>query len=149
MFFLLSCSNEGRRISAFNLKTIDGNNISDKNLEGKITVINVWATWCGSCLGEIPELNELAQGYSQDTSVLFLALSDESEEKLKRFLLRRAFNFKQIPAAEELTNVLQTRLVKTYPQHIIIGKDMKIKFEHTGKLKNISEILGENIEKAR
>lgn len=149
LLFLLSCSNEGRQIPEFDLKTLDGNNISDKDLEGKITVINVWATWCGSCLEEIPELNELAEAYSQDTSVLFLALSDEPAEKVKPSLQRIPFNFKQIHDATELINGLQIRLVKAYPQHFIIGRDMKIKFEYTGELENIGKVLSEKIEEAR
>ena len=149
LFGVFACSNKGTRIPEFNLTTLDGKSISEKDLEGKITVINVWATWCHSCLEELPELNELAQKYVQDTSVLFLALSDESEEKVKHFLQKRAFNFNQIPAATQLTDDLQTRLVKTYPQFLIIGKDMKIEFERSRGLKNTKELLSREIESLR
>lgn len=146
---VFACSNKGTKIPEFKLTTLDGKIISEKELEGKITVINVWATWCHSCLEEIPELNELVQIYAQDTAVLFLALSDEPEEKVKHFLQKRAFNFNQIPAATELTDDLQTRLVKTYPQFLIIGKDMKIKFERSSGLKNTREVLSREIESLR
>lgn len=149
LFSLLSCSNKGKQIPEFNLKTIDGNSISDRDLEGKITVMNVWATWCGSCLEEIPELNKLFETYSKDTSVLFLAMSDEPAEKIKHSLQQHTFNFKQIPEAAELTNALRTGLAKVYPRHFVIGRDMKIKFEHIGELENVSEVLHKEIEKAR
>jgi thiol-disulfide isomerase/thioredoxin len=149
LFSLFSCSNKGKQISEFNLKTLDGSSISEIDLKGKITVIHVWATWCGSCLQEIPELNELANRYVMDTTIVFLAISDEPNEKIERCLQQRKFDFIQIPAAKELTSSLKTKLVKTYPQHIIIGKDLKIKFEHSGEINNVVKVLSMEIEKER
>jgi thiol-disulfide isomerase/thioredoxin len=149
LFSLFSCSNKGKQIPEFNLKTLAGVTISEKNLKGKITVINVWATWCGSCLQEIPELNELANRYVSDTTIVFLAISAEPNEKIERCLQQRKFDFIQIPAAKELVSSLKTKLVKTYPQHIIIGKDLKIKFEHSGEINNLVKVLGIEIEKER
>lgn len=149
LFILFSCSNKGKRVPEFNYKTIENKTITDKTLEGKITVINVWATWCPNCLNELPELNKLVDKYEPDSSVVFIAVSDESEEKVCSFMERKVFKYQQIASADKLTDALQTRLVKTYPQHIIIGKDLKIKFENSSELKNASEILSKEIELLR
>ena len=152
LFFLTlfsACSNEGENLPSFNLTTIDGKSLTEKDLEGKITVINVWATWCHNCINELDELNELKEKYKNDPSVVFLAISDEEPAKVSRFLGRRAFNYTQIPNGLALTDAIQTRLVKTYPQHIVLGKDLKIGFEATGELGGAVEVLTKEIEQLR
>lgn len=147
LFF--ACTNKGKRIPEFSLQTIECTQVSEKQLEGKIVVINVWATWCGNCLNELPELNNLAEHYKQDSSVVFIALSDETAEKINSFIARRPYNFIHIPLAQKLTDALQTRLVKTFPQHIVLGKNLTIEFEHTGELINASKVLSKEIERLR
>ena len=151
-FFLLaltSCSNIGHSVPSFNLVTIEGKNISEADLSGKITVINVWATWCPNCLNELAELNKLAALYKGDTSIVFLAVSDETPEKIKAFLDRKAFNFIHIPKGQKFTEGLQTRMVKTYPQLVVLGKDLKIVFENSGELDNACKILDKEIKSLR
>ena len=49
-----------KNIPEFSFTTIEGENISSDSIRGNATVICVWATWCGDCIREIPELNEFA-----------------------------------------------------------------------------------------
>ena len=51
-------------------QTVQGPAVTSSSLEGKWQVINYWATWCGPCITEIPELNELAHEYSVELIVL-------------------------------------------------------------------------------
>jgi len=149
MAMLLSCSNEGDKLPVFDFTTVDGNSISAKDLAGKITVINVWATWCGNCINELGQLNQLADRYQNDDKVVFLGLADEKPEKIQAFLARRPFNYTLVPNGKELTDALQTRLVKTYPQHLVLGPDLTIAYEATGELGDAVGILSAEIEKLR
>jgi len=149
ILLIISCSNEGEPISSFSLKTLDGKTITNQDLKGKIVVIDVWATWCHNCVNELSELNKLANKYKGDNEVLLLAVSDESIDKVNSFISKRTFNFTQIPLGNDLTDALQTRFVKTYPQHIILGKDSKIAYESSGELSNASELLSMEIETLR
>lgn len=52
------------------------------SLEGKVVLLNFWATWCPPCLEEIPHLNRLQETYGDDGLVV-LALSDEDRADLQ------------------------------------------------------------------
>lgn len=61
----------------------DGTEMDLEALEGKVVLVNFWATWCAPCLQEIPELNRLADTYPDDLVVL--SVSDEERETLTGF----------------------------------------------------------------
>jgi uncharacterized protein (TIGR03435 family) len=54
-------------------------------LKGKVVVLDFWATWCSPCIAGIPHLNKLATEFSGQP-VVFIAITDDSEERLKSFL---------------------------------------------------------------
>lgn len=56
-------------------------------LKGKITIIDFWATWCGPCVESIPHWNQLAEKFKPQ-GVQFLAITDENEALVRRFLKR-------------------------------------------------------------
>ena len=45
----------------FTVKDVDGNDVNLADYQGKKVYINFWATWCGPCIREIPELEEVYQ----------------------------------------------------------------------------------------
>jgi cytochrome c biogenesis protein CcmG/thiol:disulfide interchange protein DsbE len=149
LFLFASCSNTGKTIEKFSFNTIEGKTIHSEDLKGKIVVINIWATWCGMCIKEIPELNRLKEKYKNDSDVVFIAFSDEDLEKVKATLLRFPFNYTQIVNAENYTSKLKTRLVKTYPQNLILDKNQKVVFDITEAKGDIFSILDAEIIKLK
>ena len=72
----------------FAYKSVDTDeegNLSD--LKGKVVIVNFWATWCGPCLTEIPDLNRLQAEYRNDDLVI-LSVSDEERSLLQDFELQ-------------------------------------------------------------
>jgi len=49
---------------------------------GKVVVLNFWATWCGACLEELPDLDRLAERY-KDKGLVVVTVSDELAETLR------------------------------------------------------------------
>jgi len=79
---------------------ISGRPISMKALRGKVVVVDFWATWCGPCVGEIPELKRLYAEY-HDKGVEFIGVShdlpeeDGGLEELKEFVARQKITWPQ------------------------------------------------------
>ena len=59
-------------LSSFAATDLEGNQVTQSLFEGHpVTMVNVWATFCGPCLGEMPELGELHQEYAdQDFQIV-------------------------------------------------------------------------------
>lgn len=64
----------------------DGTKVSDQSLKGKPVVLNLWATWCGPCVAEMPTLDALAA--QKGTALRVLAVSQDSAgsaDKIRAF----------------------------------------------------------------
>ena len=60
---------------------------------GKVVVLNFWATWCGPCREEIPELRELRKSYGEDKLVLVGVSLDTGMAPVKAFMTKYPFNY--------------------------------------------------------
>ncbi len=99
-YLVVSCSNKrpeqddelSRR--DFRLATLEGKPISDETLNGKILILNIWATWCKPCIDEIPDLVKLGEKLPED--YILLVASNEAPKKIDRFIDRYGFDLEFI-----------------------------------------------------
>lgn len=89
--------NVGKRFPIFSTITINGVKISNKTLKGKATLVNFWATWCGSCVRAMPQLAEfIGKAPNDKLQVLGVSL-DNDREALEMFIASHPeFNWPQI-----------------------------------------------------
>ena len=68
---------EINKVPDFSLNSNKGDLYNIRSLEGKVILLNFWATWCGPCRMEIPELNEMQEKYGEDDFlILGISISD-------------------------------------------------------------------------
>jgi thiol-disulfide isomerase/thioredoxin len=142
-----ACSNDTKKhLPDIEASTLDGTLINNKSFEGKTVVIKVWATWCGTCVAEIPQLNSLVEKYKNDTSIIFLSITDDKRERIEQFLASRPFNYQHITDAKKLKSKFYSGLIEEIPKHIVVSPDGNIIFEHSGGMQNIHQAINEKIE---
>lgn len=74
------------------VKLLDGRDYALSDQRGRWVVVNYWATWCGPCIKEMPELDELHREHAQ-VEVIGLAFEDTEREELEGFLKRRPVSY--------------------------------------------------------
>ncbi len=70
---------------------LHGNPVSLTDFKGKRVVLNYWATWCRPCIEEMPDLVR-AQELLKNENYVFLLASDQSLEKIQKFVDKRRFD---------------------------------------------------------
>ncbi|MCI8418191.1 MAG: TlpA family protein disulfide reductase [Lachnospiraceae bacterium] len=75
--------NEGfpAQIPAFSTKDLEGNTVTESIFgEKDLTVINIWGTFCGPCVGEMPELGEWVKNMPEEVQLIGLIVDIKGEE---------------------------------------------------------------------
>ena len=80
---------EGEPAIDFNYPDIEGNKFSLANFKGNLVYVDVWATWCGPCIAEIPSLQQLETDY-HDKNITFMSISvDKDQEAWKNMVAEK------------------------------------------------------------
>ena len=124
----------GQMAQYFIATDINGNQISLKDLRGKIVVLNFWFTQCKPCVIEMPKLNALVDKYKD---VVFLSITFDKKETVKQFLKKHQFNYTHITENE---TILSDYKISTFPAHFIIDEKGEIIFKKVGDFINEMDI---------
>jgi len=75
-----------RKAPSFCLKTLDGNQVVLDDLKGKPILLKFWATWCPSCVEELPMMEKFSEGRKDQLVILLPAIDGEKEKKVRRHI---------------------------------------------------------------
>jgi thiol-disulfide isomerase/thioredoxin len=76
----------------FNLPDVEGNQHNISEWQGKIRIINFWATWCPPCIKEIPEFIALQEQYAAK-GVQFIGIAIDDQESVEKYLASTKINY--------------------------------------------------------
>ncbi|TPI45237.1 DsbE family thiol:disulfide interchange protein [Mesorhizobium sp. B2-9-1] len=120
--------------------------LASKDFAGKVTLVNVFASWCAPCREEHPVL----LGLSQDKRFTLAALNYKDQPENARRFLGELGNPYQAIGADPAGRAAIDWGVYGVPETFVIGKDGKIAYKHVGPLTpdSVRALLLPQIEKA-
>ncbi len=109
------------------LKKMDGSVINFETSKNRVSVVNLWATWCPPCVAEMPSLQALYDAYGDRVDFYFV--SSESPEVLERFMTKKGYDMPvYLQGFKELELLKSTSIPTTY----ILSKEGKIVVNKSG-----------------
>ncbi|HFU3939302.1 TPA: TlpA family protein disulfide reductase [Streptococcus suis] len=140
----------------FSLKDKDGKDVNLADYKGKKIYINVWATYCGPCQREIPELEEVYQEYKDKEDYVFLSITSPKDAEFantnpsdvsKDEILEKASELgATYPVLFDTKDQAMTHFgIAAFPTHILINSDGTLKVSFAGQVQKdkLVELLEE------
>lgn len=120
----------------FTLTAMSDSMYTLSKLEGKVVLINFWATWCGPCRMEIPEFNEMHKSYHEKgLEILGISVSD-NKKQLKNFAKSFAVDYPLLyGGTREMNKVMKDYGgVSAVPSSFLVGKNGNIVWSYPGAI---------------
>src|SRR5215510_1094320 len=114
----------------FQLNDLEGKPISLDETKGKIVLLNFWATWCGPCRAEIPDLIELQNKYKDQLAIIALATDEDEPGEVKKFAQKHGINYRIGMASDPLR--VKYGGIPALPTSFIIDPQGRVVQKHIG-----------------
>ncbi len=117
-------------VPPFLVRDLDGNIVSTAAWQGKVVLINFWATWCPPCRMEIPQLIELADRYKDRLLIIGVSMDDSPAEEVKQFAKEAGINYPIVMGGREM--IAEFGGVPGLPTSYILNSDSRVVQKHVG-----------------
>ena len=114
----------------FQIRDLEGQPLSLADARGKIVLLNFWATWCGPCRAEVPDLVDLQKRYPDKLEIIALATEEDDADEVRRFVLHSGINYRVAMAPDDV--VRNYGGVAALPTSFVIDPEGRIVQKHVG-----------------
>jgi thiol-disulfide isomerase/thioredoxin len=119
-------------IPVFTARDLDGREVSNTSLHGKVLIVNFWATWCPPCRAEIPDLIALQEKYRDQVQIIGISEDEAPVETVKRFVADHKMNYPVVMLTPDLEKMFPG--ISALPTSFIVNRDGRIVQKHVGML---------------
>ena len=116
----------------FTIKDMNGADVRLTDYRGKVILLNYWATWCGPCKVEIPDLVALQDEYRDQGFVVLGVSQDDDPETLREFAKEFRMNYPVLVGKDRPEVIDAQGPVWGLPTTFLIGRDGSICRKHLG-----------------
>jgi cytochrome c biogenesis protein CcmG, thiol:disulfide interchange protein DsbE len=131
----------GNYLAEYTATNLDGSKFDMATRRDKVVLVNVWATWCGPCRFEIPELQALHDQFKADGfEVVGISVDESGVESVKQFVDEQKMTYPVALDPEgRIANLVQTSML---PTNVLLDRDGKIVWKRAGVIvKNDRELM--------
>ena len=115
----------------FTLTAADGATIKLSNYNGKVVLLNFWATWCGPCKIEIPWFIEFEKTYKdRGYATLGVSMDEDGWKAVKPYLSQRAINYPIMIGDDRVAEIYGG--IDSLPSTFVIDREGRIASMHLG-----------------
>ena len=132
----------------FKLSKLNGGDVRLADYKGKVIVTNFWATWCGPCRIEMPELERAMEKYKDDKDVIFLAINtDDDRNYVEPYVKGQKIKLPVVYA----NNLDAEYRITSIPTTIVFDRQGQMSFRQAGynSREDFVTMLSEKIEAAK
>ena len=114
----------------FTLKSSNGPNLRLQEQRGRVVMVNFWATWCGPCRQEMPQLSKLYDKYRSAGFVLLGISVDDDARHASEVAARMGLAFPVLLDTDKAVSKLYD--LATMPTTYLIDRDGRVRYVHRG-----------------
>ena len=137
----------GASMPEYSAMNLDGTKFDLASRRGKVVLLNVWATWCGPCIYEIPELQRIHDAYAaRGFEVVGVSVDESGIESVKEFVQDKNMRYPvALDPQGKLASLLQTSVL---PTSVLVDRGGKIVWKKYGAILENDQELDAAIKKA-
>jgi thiol-disulfide isomerase/thioredoxin len=136
------------------IEMLDGTKFKISDKKGKVLLVNIWGTWCGPCIAEMPHLIALQNEYGEKGfEVIGMNIGDgsgtpEPINRIKNFVAERKLNYTIAIASNAVTNQFYSITRQSVvPQTILVDREGKLRGVFIGGGPSIFDKMKQNVAK--
>jgi thiol-disulfide isomerase/thioredoxin len=122
-----------RMVPAFSVTTTDGQRISMDDLQGKVVLLDFWATWCVPGREALPHIQKVAKKFQGEPLVILSVSLDSDEQKWKEFITKNEMTWPQYRDGGFASPIARMFAVNAIPHTFTIDADGVLQDEHIGE----------------